>query len=89
MANQVRWTKRLLEDFYEYALLNDDEIYIMESRIKGIPVSMQAEKLSCSESTVHRMIAKIKKKYDAVQEEHPDKFPPRRKSAAETWMDNN
>lgn len=89
MANQVNWTKKLLENFYEYALLNDDEIYIMESRIKGTPVSLQAAHLCVSESTVHRMISKIKKKYDAVQKEHPDKFPPRRASAKETWMDEH
>lgn len=89
MAHQVKWTKRLLADFYENALLNENEIYIMESRIKGTPVSLQAEHLCCSEATVHRMIAKIKKKYDYVQKEHPDKFPIRRKSAKETWMDNN
>lgn len=86
---QVKWTKNLLNDLYEYALLNEDEQYIMESRIKGVPVSMQAVHLCCSESTVHRMIAKIKKKYDAVQKEHPDKFSPRKKSAKETWMDEN
>ena len=85
----IIWTKQLLHDLYEYALLNEDEQYLMESRIKGVPVSIQADHLCCSESTVHRMIAKIKKKYDVVQKEHPDKFPPRKKSSKETWMDKN
>lgn len=89
MAKTVRWTKKLLEDFYEHALLNDDEQYIMESRIKGVPVSLQADHLCCSESTVHRMISNIKKKYDLVQKEYPEKFPPRRNSKEEAWMDKN
>ena len=89
MAHQVRWTKQILQDFYECALLNDSEKYIMESRIQGVPVSLQADHLCCSEATVHRMIAKLKKKYDTVQKENPEKFPPRKTSAKETWMDNN
>lgn len=89
MSNQVKWSKQVLTDFCNLALLNEDEIYIMESRVKGTPVSLQADHLCCSESTVHRMIAKLKKKYDVVQKEFPDKFPKRRKSAKETWMDNN
>lgn len=89
MSHQVKWSKQVLTDFCTLALLNEDEIYIMESRIKGTPVSLQADHLCCSESTVHRMIAKLKKKYDVVQKEFPNKFPIRRKSAKETWMDNN
>ena len=89
MAKQVRWTKKVLEEFCEYALLNEDEIYIMQSRVKGVPVSIQASVLCCSESTVHRMISKLKKKYDVVQKEYPEKFPIRRTSSKETWLDNN
>lgn len=89
MAHEVKWTKKLLDDLYEHAMLNDNERYIMESRIKGVPVSIQADHLCCSEATVHRMISRIKKKYDAVQAEYPEKFPKRKKSAKETWLDNN
>ena len=89
MSKQVRWTKQLTEDFIDLAMLSDDEAYIMRSRVKGVSVTAQALELNCSESTVHRMIAKLKKKYDTVQAEHPDKFPPRRTSAKETWMDEH
>jgi len=89
MAHQVKWTRDILDNLYKYAMLNENEQYIMESRIKGTPVSLQADRLCCSEATVHRMIAKIKKKYDTVQKEHPDLFPIRKKSAKETWMDEN
>lgn len=89
MAHQVKWSKHLLQEFCENALLSDDEVYIMESRTRGVPVSVQAAHLCCSEATVHRMISKIKKKYDLVQRECPDRFPKRKKSAKETWMDEN
>ena len=89
MAKQVKWTKQLTEDFIEMAMLSEDEAYIMRSRVRGESATQQAMHLQCSESTVHRAISRLKKKYDAVQQENPDKFPPRRKSAQETWMDNN
>ena len=34
-------------------------------------------------------IAQLKKKYDAVQKEHPDKFPMRKTSKVEKFMDEN
>lgn len=89
MTHQVKWTKQLTEDFIETAMLSDEEAYIMRSRVKGVSVTAQAFHLQCSESTVHRLIAKLKKKYDVVQSENPEKFPPRRKSAQETWMDEH
>lgn len=89
MKDGIIWTKQLTEDFIEMAMLSDDEAYILRTRVKGMPVSIQATNLCCSESTVHRIISKTKKKYDAIQKEHPDKFPKRRASAQEAWMDNN
>lgn len=86
---QVKWTKQVMELFIEKAMLSDDEIYILKSRIKSTPVSAQADFLGYSESTVHRMISKMKKKYDTVQKEYPDIFPIRKKSTKEVWMDNN
>lgn len=89
MAKQIKWTKKTFEDFCTYGMLNSDEIYILESRIKGTPISIQASHLCCSESTVSRTIAMMKKRYDAVQKQHPDLFPPRKYSAKETWMDEH
>lgn len=87
--HQIHWTKQLTEDFIDMAMLSEDEAYILRSRVKNTPVSIQSAYLCCSESTVHRMIAKIRKKYDVVQKENPNKFPLRKKSAKETWMDEN
>ena len=89
MAHQVKWTKQLTEQFIDMAMLSDDEAYIIRSRVKGTPVSVQAVCLSCSESTVHRMIATLKRKYDSVQAENPDIFPKRYYSQKERYMDNH
>lgn len=89
MAKQVKWTKQLTEDFIEFASLSDEEAYLMRSRVKNVPISIQSEYIGCSISTTNRMISRLKQKYDAVQKEHPDKFPPRKFSAKETWMDEH
>lgn len=86
---QVIWTKKVLEDFIELAMLTEEEAFIMRSRVKGVTVTQQAMELNKSESSVHRMINQLKKKYDAVQAEHPDRFPPRKFSAKETYMDTH
>lgn len=89
MAKQVDWTKRLVTNFEEKAMLSPDECYIMESRIKGATVTEQAMHLNKGVSTVHAMIKTIKHKYDRVQKEYPDEFPIRRTSKEEKYMDSN
>lgn len=89
MSKQVVWTKKVLEDFIELAMLTDDEAYIMRSRVKGITVTQQAIALHKSESSIHRMINQLKAKYDAVQAEYPDRFPLRKVSKAEEYMDTH
>lgn len=89
MAKQVKWTKRVLEEFIDKAMLNADEIFIMENRIKGMTISRMAIELHKSESTVHNMVRVLKEKYDLVQGEYPDIFPVRKTSKAEEYMDNN
>ena len=89
MSKQVAWTDRLTEDFIKFGALSEEEAYIMRSRVRGATVVQQSIYLNCSESKVHRTIALLKRKYDCVQAENPDKFPKRKKSAKETWMDEN
>lgn len=88
---QVPWTKSRVDKFIEMAMLNDDEAYIMRSRIHKIPVSTQATYLGYSESNIHRMVRELKKKYDIVQKEvnDPEIFPPRKFSKEEVWMDTH
>lgn len=89
MAKQVKWTKDIVREFSDKAMLSEDEIFVLVTRCKGMPISRQAQELHCSESTINRMIANLKKKYDIVQNEYPDIFPIRRTSKQEEWMDNN
>lgn len=89
MKSGIVWTKKTTDDFIELGMLTDEETYLLKTRIKLVPVSVQADYLGCSRSTVQRMLRVIRKKYDAVQKEYPEKFMPRRYSEKETWMDNN
>lgn len=89
MAHQVLWTDNLTEKFIKLAALSEDEAYIMRTRARGYTVTQQSLYLKKSESTIHRAISNLKKKYDAVQKEYPEEFPPRIKSKVEDFMDNN
>lgn len=89
MSKQVAWSRTVLDLFIKEAMLSEDEIFIMESRVKGWTVSQQAMKLNKSEPTIHRMIAMLKKKYDIAQAKHPSEMPPRKASAKETYMDTH
>lgn len=89
MSKQIPWTKTVLNNFEEMAMLSEAECYVLESRCKGATVTEQALYLHKSESTVHRMISSMKKKYDRVQKENPDMFPKRRVSKAEEYMDTH
>jgi len=86
---QVPWTKDRVDMFIEMAMLDDDEAYIIRSRVHKIPVSVQARYLDYSESTIHAMVRKLKLKYDVVQRQvnDPKIFPPRKFSKDEVWMD--
>lgn len=88
MAKQVPWNKIILERFIELAMLDKDEEMIMRTRVAGWSVTKQAMELGMSESTVHRMIKRLKVKYDNVQKYDPI-LPPRKTSAEETWMDSH
>ena len=89
MSKQVPWTRDVMLNFERMALLNDMQCYLLESRCKGVTITEQALHLNVSESTVHRQINLLKKKYDIVQKEHPEMFPVRKSSAAETYMDTH
>lgn len=83
------FSKEMTEAFIDEAMLNDEEIFILKSRINNMPVTEMARELNLSRATVHRYIQKIKIKYDTIQSRYPDRFPQRKKSACEDWMDAN
>lgn len=89
MAHQVHWTERIVSEFCSKAMLSEDEVFILVTRVKGWTVTKQSMELHCSEQRVHRLIAGLKRKYDVVQAEFPDIFPVRRVSAKETYMDEH
>lgn len=86
---QVHWTEKKTEFFIEKGCLNEEQAYIMRSRVRGSTVTEQALYLNKSEATIHRMIRTLKDLYDEVQREHPDDLPPRKKSAKEDYMDTH
>lgn len=89
MAHQVPWTKLLVDNFVEFAMLSEDEEFIMRTRVKGWTVTKQAMYLNKSESAVHAMIKTMKIKYDNVQKTYPDLFPERKFSIDEVYMDHH
>lgn len=88
MTKQVIWTKLILETFIEEANLTTEEEMIMRTRCQGWTITKQAMEFGMSPSSVSRTVARLKKKYDAVQKTNLI-LPPRKNSAQETYMDEN
>lgn len=88
MSKQVPWNKIIVEHFIELAMLSEEEQMIIRTRVSGWSRTKQANELGMSLTTVDRIIARLKKKYDKVQKYDP-LLPPRKFSAKETWLDNN
>lgn len=88
MAHQVPWNKVIVEEFIKEALLTKDEEAVLRTRVAGWSRTKQSMELQMSMSTIDRIIARLKNKYDKVQKYNP-LLPPRKASAEETWMDEN
>ena len=88
MAHQVPWGKVILEEFIAEAMLTKDEEWLMRTRVAGWSISRQAMYMNVSESTVNRMIAELKKKYDNTAKYNP-LLPERKKSKEEIYMDTH
>lgn len=88
MTKQVPWNKFILETFISEASLTKDEELVMRTRVAGWSKQEQAIKLGMSTSSIDRIIKSLKVKYDRLQK-YDVMLPPRKKSAAETWMDEH
>lgn len=88
MAKQVPWNKLILETFIDLAMLTEDEEKIMRTRIAGWTITKQAITFGMSESSINRIIKRLKIKYDDVQQYSP-LLPPRKYSVEETYMDTH
>lgn len=88
MSKQVPWNKIILETFISLAVLTDEEEKILRTRVMGWTITKQAMTFGMSTAAVNRIIRRLKAKYDSVQPYSP-LLPPRRHSAAETYMDTH
>lgn len=88
MSHQVLWTKLILEEFIKDASLTKLQESIMRTRAAGWTRVQQSLYFNVSLSVVDRNIKILKIKYDQVQKTNPI-LPPRKHSAAETYMDKN
>lgn len=88
MSHQVIWTKIVLDTFIIEANLTKDEEMIMRTRVAGWTRTEQSMKLGMSLSTIDKIIARLKVRYDAVAKYNPI-LPPRKFSAKETYMDEH
>lgn len=88
MAHQVAWTKVIVERFIESACLSKLEEATLRMRATGYTNSEIAEALNISLSTVNRLIALLKRKYDNVQK-YDALLPPRKFSAQELYQDEH
>lgn len=88
MAHQVPWNKIIVETFIEEAMLSKEEEMILRTRVKGWSRTKQSLELGMSISSVDKIIATLKVKYDNVAKYNP-LLPPRKFSAEETWMDTH
>ena len=88
MTHQVPWTKTLLEDFITEGLLTEDEENIMRTRIAGWSIVKQSMEFGMSTATISRIIKKVKKKYDYLHKQFPERFPERKQSKFEQALDD-
>lgn len=88
MSHEVPWNKILLETFIEEALLTKEEEWIMRTRVAGWSRTRQAMELNMSISSVDKIIARLKQKYDNLAKYNP-LLPPCKSSDKETWMDTH
>lgn len=88
MAHQVLWTKIIVEEFISLAFLTEEEEAVMRTRAAGHTITEQSIELNMCKRKIDYIIAKLKKKYDAVQP-YSVLLPPRKTSQEELYMDNN
>lgn len=76
---RVLWTKVVLEEFIDKALLTKEEEMIIRTRVAGWTRVKQANEFNMSIGTVDNIIKRLKAKYDEVQRIDPI-LPPRKEN---------
>ena len=78
--NDLVWTKKRLGAFIEAACLSEEEVEVLKDWADCRSPAWTAEHRSMSESKVGKLRTKIRRKYDIVQLEWPELFPPRKQT---------
>lgn len=89
MSKQVPWNEEIYRNFCDLAMLSAKEKEVLRMRIMNYSVTETSMSLHISESSVARIVKRLKVKYDKVQPLSEGKLPPRKYSAKETWMDTH
>jgi DNA-binding CsgD family transcriptional regulator len=75
--NDLVWTTKRLGVFIEAACLSEDEKEVLIDWVDHRSPAWTAEHRSMSDSKVGKLRTRIRRKYDLVQAEYPEVFPPR------------
>lgn len=90
MSKTVHWTDDTLRFFIEKALLTEDEIFILTTRLKGWSITKQSLEMGKSERTVSRLVKSIRVKYDVIQKQYPNEMPLRNvNSKTDKYLDTH
>ena len=76
MSHKILWTRSMLDEFVQEAILTKDEEFIVRTRAEGWSRQQQAFELNRSVQSIDRMIKKIKVKYDNIAK-HKERSPAR------------
>ena len=88
MKHKVPWNRTLLEDFIKEGLLTEDEEFIMRTRLAGWSQVKQAMERNISTATVSNIVRRLKDKYNKLNEQFPDRFPPIKQNDVEDMLDD-
>lgn len=84
MAHQVNWNIYVLEEFIRVGCLTDIEEHVIRLRMAGKTIDQQADILGLSKSSINKITARLKIKYDNAAKISAI-LPPRKFSALETY----
>ena len=82
MARQVNWNAHILEEFKRLACLTELETHVINAHVKGYSITKQSHELNISESSIKRIIRRLKVKYDDAQK-MSSVLPKRRKGLSD------
>lgn len=85
----IYWNKLIFNEFVELAMLDEFEVELLKSHIRGDSIVKQSMDLKCSESTINRTISKLKAKYDEVSKQSdilPERYDVRQKKEIKDAM---